>query len=199
MLQRSGACVQRDLPVAGQAVSRLCPRVSPNPFPGLHQTMVRIGPEDLGGAQSRLSALLVGPSMCDSKGCSLQESFLLIQSLADITNFCSGSRSWAGLSQAPLKTSVLYPCRTQAFYYPEEAGVAFGGPNSSSYLRLEVHYHNPRHIHGKSVERTSSHPTSSSQRRLGAACPDREDTGRVCMPETTQAFCSLSTLLQPAT
>ncbi|XP_038193994.2 dopamine beta-hydroxylase [Arvicola amphibius] len=37
----------------------------------------------------------------------------------------------------------------KAFYYPEEAGVAFGGPNSSPYLRLEVHYHNPRHIHGR--------------------------------------------------
>ncbi|XP_019495116.1 PREDICTED: dopamine beta-hydroxylase [Hipposideros armiger] len=31
----------------------------------------------------------------------------------------------------------------KAFYYPEEAGVAFGGPGSSRFLRLEVHYHNP--------------------------------------------------------
>ncbi|NXP37443.1 DOPO hydroxylase, partial [Leiothrix lutea] len=31
----------------------------------------------------------------------------------------------------------------QAFYYPEEAGLAFGGPGSSRYLRLEIHYHNP--------------------------------------------------------
>lgn len=33
--------------------------------------------------------------------------------------------------------------RFQAFYYPEEAGLAFGGPGSSRYLRLEIHYHNP--------------------------------------------------------
>ncbi|NXY76649.1 DOPO hydroxylase, partial [Glareola pratincola] len=31
----------------------------------------------------------------------------------------------------------------QAFYYPKEAGLAFGGPGSSRYLRLEIHYHNP--------------------------------------------------------
>ncbi|XP_039619224.1 dopamine beta-hydroxylase [Polypterus senegalus] len=31
----------------------------------------------------------------------------------------------------------------KAFYYPEEAGLAFGGPSSSRFLRLEVHYHNP--------------------------------------------------------
>nr|XP_054093791.1 dopamine beta-hydroxylase isoform X2 [Callithrix jacchus] len=31
----------------------------------------------------------------------------------------------------------------KAFYYPEEAGLAFGGPGSSRYLRLEIHYHNP--------------------------------------------------------
>ncbi|CAH6788778.1 Dbh [Phodopus roborovskii] len=37
----------------------------------------------------------------------------------------------------------------KAFYYPEEAGVAFGGLGSSRYLRLEVHYHNPRNIQGR--------------------------------------------------
>ncbi|ERE71365.1 dopamine beta-hydroxylase-like protein [Cricetulus griseus] len=37
----------------------------------------------------------------------------------------------------------------KAFYYPEEAGVAFGGQGSSRYLRLEVHYHNPRNIQGR--------------------------------------------------
>lgn len=35
------------------------------------------------------------------------------------------------------------PLSFQAFYYPKEAGLAFGGPGSSRYLRLEVHYHNP--------------------------------------------------------
>ncbi|NWR33857.1 DOPO hydroxylase, partial [Tachuris rubrigastra] len=37
----------------------------------------------------------------------------------------------------------------QAFYYPEEAGVAFGGPGSSKYLRLEIHYHNPLVFKGR--------------------------------------------------
>lgn len=37
----------------------------------------------------------------------------------------------------------------QAFYYPEEAGLAFGGPSSSRFLRLEVHYHNPLALKGK--------------------------------------------------
>ncbi|KFQ45777.1 Dopamine beta-hydroxylase, partial [Nestor notabilis] len=39
----------------------------------------------------------------------------------------------------------------QAFYYPEEAGLAFGGPGSSRYLRLEVHYHNPLMFKGGCV------------------------------------------------
>nr|XP_048679199.1 dopamine beta-hydroxylase isoform X1 [Caretta caretta] len=37
----------------------------------------------------------------------------------------------------------------QAFYYPEEAGLAFGGPGSSKYLRLEIHYHNPLVFKGR--------------------------------------------------
>ncbi|XP_036608374.1 dopamine beta-hydroxylase [Trichosurus vulpecula] len=37
----------------------------------------------------------------------------------------------------------------KAFYYPEEAGLVFGGPGSSKYLRLEVHYHNPLEIKGR--------------------------------------------------
>ncbi|XP_066466871.1 dopamine beta-hydroxylase [Tiliqua scincoides] len=37
----------------------------------------------------------------------------------------------------------------QAFYYPEEAGLVFGGPGSSRYLRLEVHYHNPLKLKGR--------------------------------------------------
>ncbi|XP_078491037.1 dopamine beta-hydroxylase-like [Ciona intestinalis] len=36
----------------------------------------------------------------------------------------------------------------QPFYYPKEAGMAFGVKTSSSYVRLEVHYNNPKHIKG---------------------------------------------------
>lgn len=36
----------------------------------------------------------------------------------------------------------------QAFYYPPDAGLAMGGPGSSKFLRLEVHYHNPLLIAG---------------------------------------------------
>ncbi|NXK60681.1 DOPO hydroxylase, partial [Sylvietta virens] len=39
--------------------------------------------------------------------------------------------------------------RQSAFYYPEEAGLAFGGPGSSRYLRLEIHYHNPLVFEGR--------------------------------------------------
>lgn len=52
----------------------------------------------------------------------------------------------------------------QAFYYPEEAGLTFGGAGSSRYLRLEVHYHNPLKLKGKTQlswadgqERSSPH------------------------------------------
>ncbi|XP_062411173.1 dopamine beta-hydroxylase [Sardina pilchardus] len=31
----------------------------------------------------------------------------------------------------------------EPFYYPADAGMPFGGPGSSRFLRLEVHYHNP--------------------------------------------------------
>ena len=46
-------------------------------------------------------------------------------------------------------------CPPQAFYYPEEAGLAFGGPGSSRFLRLEVHYHNPLVITGRTSERAA--------------------------------------------
>lgn len=45
----------------------------------------------------------------------------------------------------PLMPSLSF----QAFYYPEEAGVAFGGPGSSRHLRLEIHYHNPLIFRGE--------------------------------------------------
>ncbi|XP_067826122.1 dopamine beta-hydroxylase-like isoform X2 [Heptranchias perlo] len=37
----------------------------------------------------------------------------------------------------------------QAFYYPEDVGLVIGGANSSKYLRLEVHYHNPLRVEGR--------------------------------------------------
>ncbi|RVE65659.1 hypothetical protein OJAV_G00118940 [Oryzias javanicus] len=37
----------------------------------------------------------------------------------------------------------------EAFYYPPDAGLAMGGPSSSKFLRLEVHYHNPLIVAGR--------------------------------------------------
>lgn len=37
----------------------------------------------------------------------------------------------------------------EAFYYPPDAGLPMGGPGSSKFLRLEVHYHNPLIITGR--------------------------------------------------
>ena len=56
----------------------------------------------------------------------------------------------------PCLSSGLSPpsAPLQAFYYPEEAGLAFGGPGSSRFLRLEVHYHNPLVIRGKEAPDT---------------------------------------------
>ncbi|CDR01035.1 unnamed protein product [Oncorhynchus mykiss] len=36
-----------------------------------------------------------------------------------------------------------------SFYYPTDAGLPLGGPASSRFLRLEVHYHNPLLISGR--------------------------------------------------
>uniref|UniRef100_A0A8B9EVL7 Dopamine beta-hydroxylase n=1 Tax=Anser cygnoides TaxID=8845 RepID=A0A8B9EVL7_ANSCY len=63
-----------------------------------------------------------------------------------------------GPCDAKMKPDQLNYCRhvlaawamgAQAFYYPEEAGLAFGGPGSSRYLRLEIHYHNPLVFKGR--------------------------------------------------
>ncbi|NWX96946.1 DOPO hydroxylase, partial [Nothoprocta ornata] len=63
-----------------------------------------------------------------------------------------------GPCDAKMKPAQLNVCRhvlaawalgAQAFYYPEEAGLAFGGPGSSRYLRLEIHYHNPLVFKGR--------------------------------------------------
>ncbi|KFQ99299.1 Dopamine beta-hydroxylase, partial [Opisthocomus hoazin] len=63
-----------------------------------------------------------------------------------------------GPCDSKMKPAHLNYCRhvlaawamgAQAFYYPEEAGLAFGGPGSSRYLRLEIHYHNPLVFEGR--------------------------------------------------
>uniref|UniRef100_A0A4X2L3G5 Dopamine beta-hydroxylase n=1 Tax=Vombatus ursinus TaxID=29139 RepID=A0A4X2L3G5_VOMUR len=65
---------------------------------------------------------------------------------------------FSGPCDSKMKPERLNYCRhvlaawalgAKAFYYPEEAGLAFGGPGSSKYLRLEVHYHNPLEMKGR--------------------------------------------------
>uniref|UniRef100_A0A803VN33 Dopamine beta-hydroxylase n=2 Tax=Ficedula albicollis TaxID=59894 RepID=A0A803VN33_FICAL len=65
---------------------------------------------------------------------------------------------YSGPCDSKMKPDRLNYCRhvlaawamgAQAFYYPEEAGLAFGGPGSSRYLRLEIHYHNPLVFKGR--------------------------------------------------
>ncbi|XP_004593508.2 dopamine beta-hydroxylase [Ochotona princeps] len=65
---------------------------------------------------------------------------------------------FSGPCDSKMKPERLNYCRhvlaawalgAKAFYYPEEAGLAFGGPGSSRYLRLEVHYHNPLRMEGR--------------------------------------------------
>ncbi|XP_012375079.1 dopamine beta-hydroxylase isoform X2 [Dasypus novemcinctus] len=65
---------------------------------------------------------------------------------------------FSGPCDSKMKPERLNYCRhvlaawalgAEAFYYPEEAGLAFGGAGSSRYLRLEVHYHNPLKMQGR--------------------------------------------------
>ncbi|XP_070811803.1 dopamine beta-hydroxylase [Pituophis catenifer annectens] len=65
---------------------------------------------------------------------------------------------YSGSCHSKMKPQRLNFCRhvlaawamgAQAFYYPEDAGLALGGPGSSKYLRLEVHYHNPLLFEGR--------------------------------------------------
>ncbi|XP_040488103.1 dopamine beta-hydroxylase [Ursus maritimus] len=65
---------------------------------------------------------------------------------------------FSGPCDSKMKPDRLKYCRhvlaawalgAKAFYYPEEVGLAFGGPGSSRFLRLEVHYHNPENIQGR--------------------------------------------------
>ncbi|XP_069465731.1 dopamine beta-hydroxylase [Ambystoma mexicanum] len=65
--------------------------------------------------------------------------------------------NYNGPCDSKMKPERLNYCRhvlaawamgAKPFYYPEDAGLAFGGPGSSKYLRLEVHYHNPLELKG---------------------------------------------------
>uniref|UniRef100_A0A673AUS3 Dopamine beta-hydroxylase n=1 Tax=Sphaeramia orbicularis TaxID=375764 RepID=A0A673AUS3_9TELE len=59
---------------------------------------------------------------------------------------------YSGSCDDKMKPGKLNFCRhvlaawamgAEAFYYPPDAGLPMGGPGSSRFLRLEVHYHNP--------------------------------------------------------
>uniref|UniRef100_W5M446 Dopamine beta-hydroxylase n=1 Tax=Lepisosteus oculatus TaxID=7918 RepID=W5M446_LEPOC len=59
---------------------------------------------------------------------------------------------YSGPCDSKMKPRSINYCRhvlaawamgAQAFYYPDDAGLALGGTGSSRFLRLEVHYHNP--------------------------------------------------------
>ncbi|KAM6985588.1 dopamine beta-hydroxylase [Aplochiton taeniatus] len=65
---------------------------------------------------------------------------------------------YSGPCDDKMKPNKLNYCRhvlaawamgAEAFYYPPDVGLAFGGPGSSRFLRLEVHYHNPLIISGR--------------------------------------------------
>uniref|UniRef100_A0A4W3IY33 Dopamine beta-hydroxylase n=1 Tax=Callorhinchus milii TaxID=7868 RepID=A0A4W3IY33_CALMI len=66
--------------------------------------------------------------------------------------------AYSGPCDSKMKPGRLNSCRhvlaawamgAKPFYYPAEAGLVIGGPNSSRYLRLEVHYHNPLLLRGR--------------------------------------------------
>uniref|UniRef100_A0AAQ5YUQ4 Dopamine beta-hydroxylase n=1 Tax=Amphiprion ocellaris TaxID=80972 RepID=A0AAQ5YUQ4_AMPOC len=66
---------------------------------------------------------------------------------------------YSGSCDDKMKPGKLNFCRhvlaawamgAEAFYYPPDAGLPMGGPGSSRFLRLEVHYHNPLIISGRS-------------------------------------------------
>ncbi|XP_060931271.1 dopamine beta-hydroxylase [Limanda limanda] len=65
---------------------------------------------------------------------------------------------YSGSCDDKMKPGKLNSCRhvlaawamgAEAFYYPPDAGLPMGGPGSSRFLRLEVHYHNPLLISGR--------------------------------------------------
>ncbi|KAM7393033.1 hypothetical protein PAMA_007922 [Pampus argenteus] len=64
---------------------------------------------------------------------------------------------YSGSCDDKMKPGKLNSCRhvlaawamgAEAFYYPPDAGLPIGGPDSSRFLRLEVHYHNPLLLSG---------------------------------------------------
>ncbi|KAI1904793.1 hypothetical protein AGOR_G00009340 [Albula goreensis] len=66
--------------------------------------------------------------------------------------------NYNGPCESKMKPRNLNYCRhvlaawamgAEPFYYPPDAGLPFGGPDSSRFLRLEVHYHNPLQIAGR--------------------------------------------------
>ncbi|XP_034751790.1 dopamine beta-hydroxylase [Etheostoma cragini] len=65
---------------------------------------------------------------------------------------------YSGSCDDKMKPGKLNFCRhvlaawamgAEGFYYPPDAGLPMGGPGSSRFLRLEVHYHNPLLISGR--------------------------------------------------
>ncbi|KAM9841689.1 dopamine beta-hydroxylase [Aulostomus maculatus] len=65
---------------------------------------------------------------------------------------------YSGSCDDKMKPGKLNLCRhvlaawamgAEAFYYPPHAGLPLGGPGSSRFLRLEVHYHNPLLLAGR--------------------------------------------------
>uniref|UniRef100_UPI003AAECD8A dopamine beta-hydroxylase n=1 Tax=Centroberyx gerrardi TaxID=166262 RepID=UPI003AAECD8A len=65
---------------------------------------------------------------------------------------------YSGSCDDKMKPGKLDYCRhvlaawamgAEAFYYPPDAGLPLGGPGSSRFLRLEVHYHNPLILSGR--------------------------------------------------
>ncbi|XP_056146432.1 dopamine beta-hydroxylase [Lampris incognitus] len=65
---------------------------------------------------------------------------------------------YSGSCDDKMKPGKLNHCRhvlaawamgAEAFYYPPDAGLPLGGPGSSRFLRLEVHYHNPLLLSGR--------------------------------------------------
>ncbi|XP_001505587.3 dopamine beta-hydroxylase [Ornithorhynchus anatinus] len=68
--------------------------------------------------------------------------------LSDFNGPCDSKMKPEGLNYCR-HVLAAWALGAKAFYYPEEAGLAFGGPGSSKYLRLEVHYHNPLELKGR--------------------------------------------------
>uniref|UniRef100_A0A3Q3XAS5 Dopamine beta-hydroxylase n=1 Tax=Mola mola TaxID=94237 RepID=A0A3Q3XAS5_MOLML len=77
---------------------------------------------------------------------------------------------YSGSCDDKMKPGKLNSCRhvlaawamgAEAFYYPPDAGLPIGGPGSSRFLRLEVHYHNPLLISHHDSSGIRLHYTSS--------------------------------------